>query len=710
MIMKINRCFERAFIALTAIVGYPFVSYSATECVWIGGDSGDVFVESNWSPAHVPSSPNITAYIAVFTNSVELTSSSYWYPAGFTVSNSAKVVMKGSRCYPSAACEDNAFPVMVEEGSSFTFDGTIFYGSSSFELVKKGGGEFCPRWWCGNSNSNGAYWKSLDVQGGTFKFSPTANFTCIGEYVRIGSGAIGIIQVDTPFACSAEKGLSQPKIIVEDGGVFDMNGKTATISALSGSGIVTNCSKTLTMNLKDSDEVFSGKVAGGGILAVVKDDSWTAENAKWIVGSQNALWGVALNRENAGDCEVRFASGIGMFFAGGVPEDAPCLDTDGVPVEIVHSGKYWYVDAERQGEGGDGKTLASAFRTLKEAMTNDKLAAYDTVFVAPGIYSNETMDIQLSDTTVKCRVEVPENVRLVSLGSATNTFIDGETSSVSIENGYGMGPDAVRCVRLNAGSQLRGFTVRGGRVTAATTSSQGEICYGGGVFAEESSVVIGCVISNCVATRGGGAYRGNYFNCRFASNRATGSAMVGSHLMGRAKLYNCVLTDGLGSCDWYANATDSLALNCTFAPNDKGSIRGTGAASGAHVCVQNCVVLSAPPSGAYDEYHASAISPRGSVGGVTFDDFCIVTNLTAATDPTANWFFRLDSSLRPRFSSRLLGAADIAAYRTIFPAAQYWLSVYDADGARRIWGDALDIGAFSFDRNSRNSGTVISVR
>jgi hypothetical protein len=122
------------------------------------------------------------------------------------------------------------------------------------------------------------------------------------------------------------------------------------------------------------------------------------------------------------------------------------------------------------------------------------------------------------------------------------------------------------------------------------------------------------------------------------------------------------------------------------------------------------VVLSAPPLGACDEYHASAVSPRGGVASVVFDDYCIVTNLTAATNPTANWFFRLDSSLRPRFSSRLLGAADIVAYRTLFPVAQYWLSVYDADGARRIWGDALDIGAFSFDRDSRNSGTVISIR
>jgi hypothetical protein len=186
--------------------------------------------------------------------------------------------------------------------------------------------------------------------------------------------------------------------------------------------------------------------------------------------------------------------------------------------------------------------------------------------------------------------------------------------------------------------------------------------------------------------------------------------MVGSHLIGKAKLYNCVLADGLGSCDWYANATDSLALNCTFGANGSGSIRGTGAESGTHVNVQNCVVLSAPPSGACDEYHASAVSPRGSVASVVFDDYCIVTNLTAATNPTANWFFRLDSSLRPRFSSRLLGAADIVAYRTLFPVAQYWLSVYDADGVRRIWGDALDIGAFSFDRDSRNSGTVISIR
>lgn len=690
--------------------------FSATECVWRGGSSGDIFTESNWSPEHVPSSQNVTAYVAVFTNSVTLSnsSSSYWYPAGFIVSNNAVVAMSNSRLVPSSACEDSSFKAHVEKGSSFTFNsGVPFFGSTSLILVKTGDGLLEPKGWCGNGNSTGVQWGSADVRGGTLKFSGSSGFVCIVGTLRIRSGAVVTVANDNQFGFSAEKNFSQPVVEIDEGGLFNANGKSLTVSAISGSGVVTNCTKTLAMNLRNSGKSFAGRIVGGGTLAVTPSTTWTVADATWTVASPDALWGVSLARGMTEGCsyDVRFATGIDTFYAKSIPEDAPCFDTSGVPVEIARSGNFWYVDCNREGSAGDGKSLATAFQTLKEASENAALAAGDTIWVAPGVYSNGAVAAVQGSLTSSNRVSVSDGVRLVALGSSTNTIIEGASSPSPIANGYGIGVGAVRCVKLGAGAMLRGFTLRGGRSCSTSLTAQGEVYYGSGICAATTSVIIDCVISNCVATRGGGAYLGNYFNCRFYANRATGGTNVGAQILDKAKLYNCVLDGGLGSCDWYANKTDSLAMNCTFGPNATSGIRGTGSNEGEHVVVHNSLVMVAPASGACDEYHNSIISPKGS-SSATFDESCIATNRTVRTTPTIYAFAGIDkNTLRPKSAkSILVGAADLATYRSLFPVAQYWLSECDADGNRRVWGDSLDIGAFAYDRNRPIPGFVLTFR
>ena len=66
---------------------------AATECVWIGGESGSLYEKANWSDGIVPSGDNTAQYVAVFTNSAAITLSSHWYPSGITVSNNAKVAV-----------------------------------------------------------------------------------------------------------------------------------------------------------------------------------------------------------------------------------------------------------------------------------------------------------------------------------------------------------------------------------------------------------------------------------------------------------------------------------------------------------------------------------------------------------------------------------------------------------------------------------------
>ena len=677
------------------------VASAATHIVWVGGGSGDIFVESNWSPAIVPSSENEFAYIAVFTNSVTVTPTvSYWYPAGITVSNNAQVVYKNNRMKPSTACENGYYVVDVDENSSFELSGTIVYGNPSLTFVKKGKGTFSATGWFGNSNSASVYWKALDIQSGTFNFPGKAGFTCVDEVVNVRSGAYAKVGCSHMFASSVDKGFHQPQINIEAGGIFDMRGAHAnTVASLSGEGTITNCSGVLFLNLRTSGKRFSGRIVGGGTLEILPDVDLTPVDSSWHIASADALWGVSLVRNAVEGCtyDVFFDSNVGTYYSKTIPEDAPCFDTNGIPVEVARSGNFWYVDCNKT--NGDGKSPSTAFTTLKEAMENELLSEYDTVFVAPGIYADGTMSATQSEVEVYARFCVPSNVRVVAIGSATNTAIVGASAPSSVDGGYGMGTRAVRCAMLSGGAYIRGFTLRDGRTYATAKNSTGDACYGGGIFADATSVIIDCVISNCVATRGGGAHKGRYFSCRFDSNRATGSAVVGAHLMNEARLYNCVLINGLGSCHWYSNTGDSLALNCTFSPNDNGSVRGRSAESGKHVVVRNSLVMAAPPTGSYDEFHTSIISPRGSVEQVTIAPDCTVTNLTTGTNPTIFRFAGIDDSFRPKNSrSRLVGAADGSVYKLLFPIEQYWLSIRDADGNRRMYGDELDIGAFAYDR------------
>jgi hypothetical protein len=688
------------------------VASAATHVFWVGGERGDVFEESNWSPAHVPSSQNVTAYIAVFTNSVTIESTKqYWYPAGIVVSNNASVAYSNQRMKPTTACEGGVFTVDVEYGSSFKFGGTIVYGIPSLTLVKKGGGTLSATFWLGNANSS-SDWKSIDVQQGILNFPARTGFTSVGDSVIIRSGAKAYVTEKDIFAKSETYGIYYPRVEIEEGAIFDLGGKDIAVSSLKGSGLITNCSGTATLNLRHVGDVFSGRIVGGGTVSVMPDAALTPANATWIVGDALALSGVDLMRNSAEGCDysVLFASGIDTFYMKDIPKDYPCFNPDGEAVEIARAGNFWYVDCNCKSEVRDGKSLGTAFATLKEAMLNELLASNDTVFVASGVYSNELMEVTQEKGTVLSRVVVPSGVRLVSLGSATDTIIEGCTSPTPIDQGYGMGPGAARCAMLGTNAYLRGFTLRGGRTSAETTTSASSLVYGGGIFADPTAVIVDCVISNCVATRGGGAHEGNYFSCRFKDNRATGSPYVGAHLMNKARICNCVLDKGY-SCHWYANKTDSLALNCTFAPNSDGAVRGLSSVSGQHVRVYNSLVLASPPNGSQDEYHTSIISPRGSIEGVSIAEDCTVTNLTASTTPTVYAFAGIDENFRPKSRrSRLVGKADLNAYKSFFSVEQYWLMDRDVDGKRRIYGESLDIGAFAFDQSRAAPGLRVLVK
>ena len=215
-----------------------------------------------------------------------------------------------------------------------------------------------------------------------------------------------------------------------------------------------------------------------------------------------------------------------------------------------------YVDANNGNDDWDGtadyehrdETINKGPRkTLVGAMEIQGLGAGDVVHAAEGVYDEKEVWAANSSN----RVQVLAGVGLKADGRTSETIIMGHSSEAASN---GIGPDAVRCVRLESGAWIQGFTITGGRTPASTD--------GGGV--SSAGAVVDCIVTgNGCGNRGTGVTGGWCIRSRFYSNNKAGNygAYMGSGLI------SCVFTDG---DVYYGNG---LILNCyltgnTWSPNN----------------------------------------------------------------------------------------------------------------------------------------------
>lgn len=287
----------------------------------------------------------------------------------------------------------------------------------------------------------------------------------------------------------------------------------------------------------------------------------------------------------------------------------------------------WYVNAAT-GDDTYAGTEAQPKKTLKGALID--AVSGDTVHVAAGVYASETMTQPKRFSNVTgagydhlARAVIPAGVTVLGAGAET-TFIVGASDPSAIETDNGCGPNAVRCVAIEKGAKLSGFTLTGGRTDA---DGNDDNFHGGGVLAEYGTeatmaVVADCIISNCVGRRGGGGFHGVYNRCWFLDNSVisggNGSAVRGNGL-GNCYLYNCLID----RCDGYATVYFPTCMNCTFgADNSLG-----GAKDGITLIVdagdiRNCLILG----------DKNASGQTNAVGEVTHTKFynCVMSPQTEA--------------------------------------------------------------------------------
>ncbi|NCC50614.1 MAG: choice-of-anchor D domain-containing protein [Spartobacteria bacterium] len=279
-----------------------------------------------------------------------------------------------------------------------------------------------------------------------------------------------------------------------------------------------------------------------------------------------------------------------------------------------------YYVATNGSDAADGLSWATARQTLQAAVDACN-APGGTIWASNGVYDAGGRAMYgLSN-----RVLVTRPVILRSVNGPAVTTIVGARDPDST-NSFGFGSNAVRCVALQQGATLSGFTVAGGRTRAESEDelySGSALIFqiaGGGVWCDShAELVTNCVITNCVAKDlGGGAWRGrithatlrdnecamygggsydSYLsNCRIESNRSVyggggifNGEAVNSLFVGNSSLGEGAAADNthLKSCTVVHNSSgirQGSAVNCILYDNAGGNWGSAISANYRHTC------------------------------------------------------------------------------------------------------------------------------
>ena len=227
----------------------------------------------------------------------------------------------------------------------------------------------------------------------------------------------------------------------------------------------------------------------------------------------------------------------------------------------------WYVDDDNYGSSGDGRSAATAFGTIQEAMDNASLTAGDTVILMPGSY-DQGGDVTTGGQGMAARVVVKKaNITIrSSTGKAEDVHIVGHLDN-SAGNDHGMGTGAMRCLADTGvtGIVVHGVTFRNGATTPEILKSGSPDGRGGGIFSSAHGriTIIDCVVSNCAAMRSGGAHQVIAHSTLFTGN------YIGSNngsAIGYGSAANCLIAYNTTSSQ-YPMAYMYNVVNCTIARN-----------------------------------------------------------------------------------------------------------------------------------------------
>lgn len=345
-----------------------------------------------------------------------------------------------------------------------------------------------------------------------------------------------------------------------------------------------------------------------------------------------------------------------------------------------------YVDPKGS-NSNDGHDADHAFKTLAYAVSQ---FTDGVIYAAEGTYDEGLCDVE--EGVTHSRVHVPTNVFLKAVGSVEKTIIVGAPPTDSSKL---FGEGATRCVRLDSGAVLKGFTLTGGYGYASETEVTGNRFVnkaGGAVRGRQDSLVMDCIITNNFAANGGGVQGGRFVRCTFRDNYSLNDAKTA-----RSQTKGC---DGYGygstgekesysyfyDCLFDCNADTGIliynycyAYNCTFT--------GTKRVSPQNICsLWNCILTGNQLEGG-GQY---GVSYYNCLMGMLPANAAKLEHCTLIDDATKV----LDATFRPIAGGPAVDTGSNTFYRTTHP-----VEAGEADyfGGQRIYGGQIDIGCGEYD-------------
>ncbi|HZQ45411.1 MAG TPA: choice-of-anchor Q domain-containing protein, partial [Verrucomicrobiae bacterium] len=317
-----------------------------------------------------------------------------------------------------------------------------------------------------------------------------------------------------------------------------------------------------------------------------------------------------------------------------------------------------YVDLNSTNPVSPYTSWATAATNIQDAVNHAGIG--DTVWVTNGIYQYGGGSSAGSN-----RVYILNPITLQSVNGPAVTVIKGYQVP-----GTTNGANAVRCVYLNTGATLSGFTLTNG----ATPTFE----YGAGVrCASTNCLVTNCVIAgNAAYDGGGGAYSGTLVNCSLIGNTA-GPINIGSGGgASQSTLINCLLARNFAGYIGGA-AMNSTLVNCTVVSNSAASYGG----SVISCTLKNCIVY----------YNSSYYTGDDSNSTYNFTNCCV--SFTVSPVAGVNNFTN-----PPLFANLSAGDYHLNAASPCLNAGNnsFITNSTDLDGNARIVTGTVDLGAYEF--------------
>ena len=264
----------------------------ATDGAWSNPSGGTWNSGANWADGNIASGTGATAYftngtaVTVFQDFGSLTLGSLYFANANTVITNNAITLNGG-----------GTSVVSVEGAATTANMSVELVGTGGNLVKAGEGTL-------QLNRYAYGLSGFTINGGLVYCGFPGN----SDGLNVGNDTITINNGAT-FKFGGPNQVNNYAVIdVKKGGVFDVNGQTDNIGAITGDGVVTNAGVQLNFRLNGLPRVFSGTIFGN------PNFNFAEPGGSVVAAGSNSLENVSFNLYFPG--LLAFAPGVGTYYVG----------------------------------------------------------------------------------------------------------------------------------------------------------------------------------------------------------------------------------------------------------------------------------------------------------------------------------------------------------------------------------------------------------